>query len=61
MRDYQTFKTLFLSRTQVNKYITQARKMIVSRGEVGNPGKITAELTIGFWITRGFTASNGLA
>lgn len=32
----------------LNKYITQARKMIVTRGEVENPGKITAELTLGF-------------
>ncbi len=35
----------------LNKYITQARKMIVTRGEVENPGKITAELTLGFWTS----------
>lgn len=37
--------------TDLNKYITQARKMIVTRGEVENPGKITAELTLGFWTS----------
>jgi hypothetical protein len=35
----------------LNKYITQARKMIVTRGEIENPGKITAELTLGFWTS----------
>lgn len=35
----------------LNKYISQAIKSIVSRNETVNPSKITAELTMGFWTS----------
>lgn len=37
--------------TDLNKYISQARRMIAARGEAENPDKITAELTLGFWTS----------
>lgn len=47
---YNTFNTT-PGLADLNKYISQARKMIAARGETENPSKITAELTLGFWTT----------
>lgn len=35
----------------LNKYITQASKRISGRHELVSPSKITAELTLGFWVS----------
>jgi hypothetical protein len=37
--------------TDLNKYITQANKQIAGRKEYASPSKITAELTLGFWVS----------
>jgi hypothetical protein len=37
--------------TGLNKYITQANKQIAGRKEYTSPSKITAELTLGFWVS----------
>jgi hypothetical protein len=37
--------------TDLNKYITQANKQIAGRKEYTAPSKITAELTLGFWVS----------
>lgn len=37
--------------TDLNKYISQARRMIAAREEAATPDKITAELTLGFWTS----------
>jgi hypothetical protein len=37
--------------TDLNKYITQANKQIAGRKEYTSPSKITAELTLGFWVS----------
>ncbi|GHT49410.1 hypothetical protein AGMMS49982_02870 [Bacteroidia bacterium] len=37
--------------TNLNRYITQASKQITGRNEHLSPSKITAELTLGFWVS----------
>jgi hypothetical protein len=37
--------------TDLNKYITQANKQVAGRKEYTSPSKITAELTMGFWVS----------
>lgn len=37
--------------TNLNRYITQASKQIVGRHESITPSKVTAELTLGFWVS----------
>jgi hypothetical protein len=37
--------------TNLNRYITQASKQIIGRNEYLSASKITAELTLGFWVS----------
>ena len=36
---------------KLNRYITQANKQIAGRHEMITPSKVTAELTLGFWVS----------
>ena len=37
--------------SKLNRYITQANKQIAGRHEPITPSKVTAELTLGFWVS----------
>ena len=47
---YAVFPTT-VGLAKLNRYITQANKQIAGRHEMITPSKVTAELTLGFWVS----------